>query len=158
MVDAGEAGGGRGGGALGLGLSRRAFLTLAVSLPWWAGSAAYAQSANAQMASEAVDQPSLQSFLAWSREATGFQTLDAELGKRYLEALLAWEPDLTLLLAKPPSLSGPTPREQALVDLVIETWYTGTVPTFEGTRTVTFEGALAWRCLPRPVPVTYCPT
>ncbi len=92
----------------------------------------------------------LEPFLRLSRELTGFDELDREQGQRYLDALLDWEPVLARHLASGPRLPPPLAR------LIIEAWYTGTVPGPRGTEFVTFEGALGVRCLPRPTPVSFC--
>lgn len=99
----------------------------------------------------------LPEFLELSRRATGFDDLDPALGRRYLQALLEWEPRLVdLLRFAPPDLSTLQRHEQALVDLMIECWYTGTVPTARGTAVVSASGALGDRCLPRDTPVSFC--
>lgn len=95
----------------------------------------------------------LERFLELSRELTGFVQLDPALGREYWLALSDWEPALVRLL----SGQEVSPQERGTVsELVIESWYTGTVPTPQGTRTVTYEGALAWACMARQRPVTCC--
>jgi hypothetical protein len=131
------------------GISRRTFLGLAAMGP---GLAMLRLPVRA-------DEGQLSSFLALSREATGFRELDAGLAQRYLAGLLDWQPRLAGLLARQgqrPGLVGLTRDEQALVEQVIEVWYTGTLPTARGTEVVTYEGALGWACLPRRTPVTFC--
>lgn len=94
--------------------------------------------------------------MVFSETATGFPNLDRELGSRYLSALLKWEPKILELLEKSPRLGSLTAQQAELTDLVIEVWYTGTVPTGSGNRVVSFEQALGHRCLPRTTPVTSC--
>lgn len=100
----------------------------------------------------------LSTFLDLSREMTGFEELDGALGQRYLDALSAWDPTFPLLLSlwAGGKRSGWSRSEGITIDLVIETWYTGTVPTARGTEVVTYEKALGSACLPRRTPVTFC--
>lgn len=94
--------------------------------------------------------------MALSESATGFSELDRGLGERYLSALLKWEPKIETLLLESPRLDSLTAAQAELVDLVIEVWYTGAVPTGSGSRVLSFEQALGHSCLPRSTPVTSC--
>lgn len=122
--------------------SRRDFLVLTGACVW-----------APTLAARAEVEDELTAFLELSRRVTGFAELDVELGRRYWAALSSWEPDLGRLLR---GGAIPATRERAVVELVIESWYSGAVATARGTETVTFEGALAWACLPRSTPVTFC--
>ncbi len=130
-------------------LTRRQLLSLAVAGGCLVslGGTAWARSADL-----------LPAFLDLSRDLTGFDVLDQELGQRYLSALLASEPDLDKLLGRwvGGNRDGWSRPESALLDLVVECWYAGTVPTARGTQVVSYEGALGWACLPRRTPVTFC--
>ncbi len=98
----------------------------------------------------------LDRFMAISREATGFSDLDRTLGQRYFLALRQWEPELDSLLKASLDFNVLSPKQSELVDLVIESWYSGAVPTPTGTRVLDYSSALGQRCLPRSTPVTSC--
>ena len=98
----------------------------------------------------------LDRFMAISREATGFPDLDRALGQRYFLALRQWEPELDSLLKASLDFNALSPKQGELIDLVIESWYSGTVPTPTGTRVLDYSSALGQRCLPRSTPVTSC--
>lgn len=95
----------------------------------------------------------LERFMALSCELTGWERLDPELGAAYCEALMDWEPSWRERLRQP-TRSADLPA--AWAEQLIAAWYTGTVPTPTGSRVVTYRGALAWSCLARSTPVSYC--
>ena len=99
---------------------------------------------------------SFEAFMTLSRQATGFDDLDSQLGLRYFQALSSWEPELARLLSKPFDLQRLSQIQAQAIDLVVEAWYTGVVPTAEGSRVVSYAGALGHRCLSRSSPVTAC--
>jgi hypothetical protein len=128
-------------------LTRRTFLGLLVASPCLAGEFR-----------PPGDRGELEVFLRLSEEATGFERLDEALARRYLQSLRRWEPGLAALLQtwRPGDLPGLTGEQLKVVDQIIEAWYTGTVPTALGTEVVSYRGALAYACLPRHTPVTFC--
>ena len=106
----------------------------------------------------ALDSPSLASFMDLSRESTGFPQLDEDPGRRYFSALSLSEPRLAQVLHRweRGQREGWSQEQVALIDVVIECWYTGMMPTARGVEVVSFEAALGQACLPRRTPVTFC--
>lgn len=117
----------------------------------------------------------LAQFLALSAVLTGVPTLNPELGRIYLQSLQA-SSDFTVTVqelyeqagfhanAPPPTIGMLESADlftqeatRALVDRIIELWYTGVYTNAQGEETVaTYVDALAWQTLAFTKPTTIC--
>ena len=117
----------------------------------------------------------LEQFLLLSAILTGFNNLDPQLGRVYLQSLASsseFEVSLPELYAEAGLDEGATAvaltdleaagifeqeGTQKLADKIIELWYTGTYTNAEGeTAVATYVDALAWKSLDFTKPPTIC--
>lgn len=102
----------------------------------------------AQVASPLVEQH-LDAFLDLSRKLTGYETLNRELGARYLAAFLELFPDEAPQFAS----------NRALQKKILHSWYTGTVGPNEAgkVRVIAYKDAFMYRPTADGLPTpTYC--
>lgn len=129
-------------------MTRRALLSSAVLLAPMARLRGFARQP------PAAAPTTLEEFLELSQRLLGRPKLDPEVGKTYLNALVA-DADIAIYLATLVQSNGnPTPEQSDVARTIIEWWYTG-VYTLEGKpKLATHTGALMWSALGRPAPGT----
>ncbi|PWD85317.1 sugar dehydrogenase complex small subunit [Ignatzschineria cameli] len=104
--------------------------------------------ASAQTNSPAIEQH-LDAFLQLSQKLTGYDTLNRELGARYLGAFLELFPD------EAPNFA----HDQGIQKKILHSWYTGTVGPNEAgqVRVIAYKDAFMYRPTADGLPTpTYC--
>lgn len=100
---------------------------------------------NAASRADSAVPPSLDAFMAMSAKITGYSSLDRDMGKSILDALLSsgWENDVAALITDP----APERSKLQIASAVVAAWYSGISPS-AGAREVTgFNEALVWNAL-----------